>query len=100
MLRPSDRTPKEHSMSIEWDIEELAYRAMGKTEEEAEKAINDGDIDEAIFEKYEISFEQYSQIVKDLLPFTPHIQGGITGNLFHAFVDVKQQRAIVKVEAT
>ena len=80
-------------MSIEWDIEELAYRAMGKTEEEAEKAINDGDIDEAIFKKYEISFEQYSQVVKDLLPFTPQIQGGITGDLFHAFVDVKQQRA-------
>ena len=87
-------------MSIEWDIEELAYRAMGKTEEEAEKAVNDGDIDEAIFEKYEISFEQYSKIVKDLLPFTPQIQGGITGELFHAFVDVKQKRAIVKLEAT
>ena len=86
-------------MSIEWDIEELAYRAMGKTEDEAEKAIDNGDIDEAIFEKYEINFEQYSQIVKDLLPFTPQIQGVISGELCHAFVDVKQQRILVKLEA-
>ncbi|WP_095210355.1 hypothetical protein [Endozoicomonas ascidiicola] len=86
-------------MSMHWDIEELAYRAMGKTEKEAEKAINAGDIDEALYEKYEISFDQYSQIVKDLLPFTPQIKGGLTGNLFHAFVDVKQERAIVKVYA-
>ena len=86
-------------MSMDWDIEELAYRAMGKTEEEAEKAINDGDIDEALYEKYEISFEQYRAIVKDLLPFTPQIKAAISGTLFHAFVDVKQSRAIVKIDA-
>ena len=86
-------------MSMHWDIEELAYRAMGKTEEETEKAINEGDIDEALYEKYEIRFDQYSQIVKDLLPFTPQIKAAISGTLFHAFVDVKQQRAIVKVDA-
>lgn len=86
-------------MSMDWDIEELAYRAMGKTEEEAEKAINDGDIDEALYEKYEISFEQYRAIVKDLLPFTPQIKAAISGTLFHAFVDVKQSKAIVKIDA-
>ena len=86
-------------MSMDWDIEELAYRAMGKTEEEAEKAVNDGDIDEALYEKYEISFEQYRDIVKDLLPFTPQIKAAISGTLFHAFVDVKQSRAIVKIDA-
>ena len=86
-------------MSIEWDIEELAYRAMGKTDDEASEEINDGDIDNALYERYEVSFEQYSDIVKDLLPFTPQIQGGITGELFHAFVDIKQQRAIVKGKA-
>ena len=83
-------------MSIDWDIEELAYRAMGKSEEETEQAINDGDIDDVLFEKYEVSFEQYSQIVKDLLTFTPQVQAGISGEVFHAFVDVKQQRTIVK----
>lgn len=85
-------------MSIDWDIEQLAYRAMGNTEDEAEIAINEGDIDEAIFEKYEISFEQYCKVVKDLLPFTPQVRSGLSDNLFHAFVDVEQQRAIVKLD--
>ncbi len=81
---------------IEWDIEELAYRAMGKTAEEAENEVNNGDIDLALDDKYEISFDQYCKIVKDLLPFTPQIQGGISGDLYHAFVDIKESRAIVK----
>jgi hypothetical protein len=86
-------------MSVEWDIEELAYRAMGKNSEETEEAINDGDIDDAIHEKYETDFDTYSKIVKDLLPFTPLIKSGISGDVFHAFVDVKESRAIVKLEA-
>ena len=83
-------------MSIEWDIEELAYRAMGCNEEEAEENINNGDIEIAIEEKYGIDFETYCEIIKDILPFTPQVHSGIEGNLYHAFVDVKKQRAIVK----
>ena len=86
-------------MSIEWDIEELAYRAMGKTDEETGNEINNGDIDEAIYEKYETDFDTYCKIVKDLLPFTPQIKAGISGNIFHAFVDAKESRAIVKIES-
>jgi len=86
----------EDKMSIEWDIEELAYRAMGKTDEEAEKEINDGDIDQAIYDKYECSFETYCAIVKDLIKFTPKVSSPLTGKSYHAFVDIEQQRAIVK----
>ena len=84
-------------MSIDWDIEELAYRAMGMDEEDAELAINDGDVDEALYEKYEVSFEHYCMIVKDLLPFTRPMKAAISGEMFHAFVDNEQSRAIVKV---
>ena len=84
-------------MSIDWDIEELAYRAMGKTESETDEEINNGDIDDAIFDKYEISFEQYCSIVKDLIKFTPLVSSPLTQTNFHAFVDVEQQRAIVKL---
>ena len=83
---------------IEWDIEELAHRAMGKTEDEAEEEINNGDIDQAIFDKYEISFEQYCKVVKDLLPFTVPITAAISKTKFYAFVDNKQNRAIVKLD--
>jgi len=85
-------------MSIDWDIEELAYRAMGKTDEEAEKEINDGDIDQAIYDKYDCSFETYCEIVKDLIKFTPLVGSQLTGKNFHAFVDIEQQRAIVKLD--
>lgn len=84
---------------IEWEIEELAYRAMGKTDEEAEKEVNDGDIDQAIYDKYGCDFETYCKIVKDLIKFTPLITSSLTGKIFHAFVDVEQQRAIFKLEA-
>lgn len=90
-------------MSIEWDIEELAYMAMGKTEKETEVAINDDDIDidDETLKKYDISFDQYCEIVKDLLPFTPKIKSGISGNIFHAFVveEDGMGRAIVKIES-
>lgn len=85
-------------MSIEFNIEELAYRAMGETEEGAEKQINEGDIDNAIYMKYETDFETYCKIVKDLLPFTQPIESPLSGNKFHAFVDNKKQRAIVKLD--
>lgn len=81
-----------------WDIEELAYRAMGNTEEQTEKAINEGDIDDAIYEKYETDFDTYCKIVEDLLPFTPQIKAGISGEIYHAFVDVEQSRAILKMK--
>ena len=83
---------------IEWDIEELAYRAMGKSESETEDAVNDGDIEDAIYEKYEVSFSAYCQIVKDLLPFTQIVESPLSGSQFHAFVDNAQSRAIVKME--
>lgn len=84
----------------DWDIEELAYRALGKTEEEAENEINNGDIDEAIYEKYDCSFETYCLIVNDLIKFTPLVRSPLTDKCFHAFVDNEQQRAIVKLETT
>lgn len=85
-------------MSIDWDIEELAYRAMGRSEKETDEAINDEDIDQNIYNKYGTDFETYCKIVKDLIKFTPLVSSPISGKNFHAFVDTEQQRAIVKLE--
>jgi len=73
-------------MSIDWDIEELAGYAMGKTEDQVEKMINESTTEDELFDKYEIGFEQYCKIVQDLLPFTPTVTAGITGTEYHAFV--------------
>ncbi len=86
-------------MSIEWEIEELAYRAMGHTQEQAEDQINNGDIDDAIYDKYETSFETYCQIVKDLLPFTPKVKSALSNESFNAFVDPNEPRCIVRSKA-
>ena len=84
----------------EWDIEELAYRAMGKSEDEADAAIDDDemDVDDALYEKYGCDFETYQKIVEDLIKFTPIVESALTKTKFHAFVDVEKQRAILKLE--
>lgn len=83
-------------MSVEWDIEELAGYVMGKSEEEVEEMINNSDTDDKLNEKYGIDFDTYCSIVKDLLPFTPVVQAGISKNHFNAFILAKEQRMIVK----
>jgi len=85
-------------LSKEFDIEDLFYHALGKTEEEVEDLLNEGDIEEEMSKKYNISFEQYCDIVIDLLPFTvPFL--GLDKNQYHAFVDHEKRRAIVKLQA-
>ena len=88
-------------MSISmWDVEELALRAMGKTEEEKDEFINnDGDIDEALLAEYGTDLENYARIVEDLLPFTAQVQSGISGDLYHAFLDSEALMTIVKMKA-
>jgi len=84
-------------MSIDWEIEELACTVCGKTEEEKDEIINNSEVDDILFDKYEIDFDTYSKIVQDLLPLTPIIKTAITGTLYHAFV--KDNFIIVRKEA-
>ena len=79
-------------------IEELAHRAMGKSPEDTEIALEAETTDEDLFEKYGIEYEQYAAIVRDLIKFTPLIESQLSKRIFHAFVDVESSRAIVKVE--
>jgi hypothetical protein len=84
---------------MEYDIEELAYRAMGDTAKDAEHAITEGfDIDYQLNLCYGVDFDTYCKIVKDLIPFTPPVASPLSSKLYHAFVDVKTSTAIVKVE--
>ena len=85
-------------MSIEWEIDELACKVCGKTEDEAEQIINDAEVDNMLYEKYEISAEQYYEIVKDLLPYTPIVQTALTSAKYHAFIDEKESRMLARLE--
>ena len=83
-------------MSLHWEIEELACFALGKTEDEADEIINNGDIDSLLIDKYDIGFEQYCNIVRDLIPFTIPAKTALNEKICYGFV--KDGRFIVKVE--
>jgi len=76
-------------MSIDWEIEELAGYAMGKSEDEVEAMVNDSTVDDALAEKYGVDLDAYLQIVKDLLPFVPVTKTAIGEDNYHAFVVVE-----------
>jgi hypothetical protein len=44
-------------MNLEWEIEELACLACGKSEEETDNIINSACVDDMLYEKYEVSFD-------------------------------------------
>jgi len=85
-------------MNLEWEIEELACLACGKSEEETDNIINSACVDDMLYEKYEVSFDQYFAIVKDLIKFTSitetallktKCQGFINGNEFIVKQEIK-----------
>lgn len=86
-------------MTIEWDIEELVGYAVGMSEDDTEKMINNSTVDEVLDEAYEVDLNTYTKIVKDLLPLTPQIKAGVSGDIYNAFIDVKNKRMIVKAKA-
>lgn len=86
-------------MSLEWDIEELAGYVLGESEERIDELINDGEIHELLAKKYGVDFDTYYEIVKDLLPFTPKVQAGISGGKYHAFLHPTKPVMIVKIPA-
>ena len=72
----------------DFEVQELAGHMLGKSEDEVEEMLtrDDGTLDELLFEKYGVEFEQFYIIVNDLIKFTPIVQLGLTGSRFHAFV--------------
>ena len=59
---------------------------------------NDGDFDELLFEKFEVDFDAFSKIAEALLLLTPKLQAGISGDVFHAFVNDGAMVLRTKVE--
>lgn len=52
----------------------------------------DTDISEAfdlLYDRYEIDFDQFEKLVKDLLKFTPIVRTALTNTKVHAFINFK-----------
>lgn len=83
------------------DVQELACKMLNL---DYDTLVNEGredEIDNAIYEKFEIGMEQFYNIVKGLIRFTPVLSSGLTDTKFHAFGEVMPNDgffAIVKEE--
>ncbi|WP_345861253.1 hypothetical protein [Shewanella algae] len=85
-----------------WEVQELAGAALGLTEDQTEDIINgDEDFDTPLLEKFNVDFEQFSNVAEALLKLTPVLKSPLSGDLDHAFV--KQVKggylAIIKTPA-
>lgn len=67
---------------MDWiDAEELAAVMLGIGEDyDSEK------IEDALFEKFEISFEQFHKVAEALMPFTVAAETAIGGKIYCGFV--------------
>ncbi len=64
------------------DAEELAVSVLGLDEETA----NSDTIEQAVFDKFEISMEQFQAVAEALMPFTIPAKAAISGEYFNGFV--------------
>lgn len=78
------------------EVQELACAILGVNYDDLVDEGREDEIEEAIYVKFGIDMEQFTNIVEALLPFTPIVQAGLTGNKYHAFVNEKGSRMIVK----
>lgn len=79
-----------------WDAQELACAVLGLNYDDLVNEGREDEIDNALYEKFEIGMEQFCDIVKALLPFTPCVKAGLSGTIYHAFVNEKEGIMIIK----
>lgn len=69
---------------MDWlEAEELAVAVLGYSEDDE---LDSDTIEQKVFEKFEVSMEQFQKIAEALMPFTIQARAAISGELFHGFV--------------
>jgi len=69
-------------MSRVWDYEDLARHLCGISEDD-----ETADLDDALFEKFEVDFEQFCKIVLALMPLAAVGQSPLTGKTYQGFAN-------------
>ncbi|AUR87425.1 hypothetical protein NVP1101O_014 [Vibrio phage 1.101.O._10N.261.45.C6] len=71
-----------------WEAQELALYAMGYDEETVDDIINNNEeqVEELLYEKFDISLEQFQGIAELLLNLTPTVVSPMSERVYHAFV--------------
>jgi hypothetical protein len=71
-------------IEMNWmDAEELAVVVLGMDEETADIDA----IEQAVYDKFDISMEQFQKVAEALMPFTIPAQVAISGEYFNGFVE-------------
>ncbi|MBV7434532.1 hypothetical protein KRX19_05770 [Cardiobacteriaceae bacterium TAE3-ERU3] len=84
---------------MNFEIEELAWRACGLSDAEFEaKAKLGEDVEELLCETFGIGGDQFEQIVKALVKFVPPRESALTNTKYQGFADVELNRYIYKEE--
>lgn len=69
---------------MDWmEAEDLAIVVLGLNEDDDP---DHDTIEQAMFDRFEISMEQFQHVVEALMPFTVPAQAAISGESFHGFV--------------
>ena len=81
-----------------WDAQELACQIMGLDYDTIVDEGREQEIDDKLYEKFEVDMEQFIGIADELLKLTPPIKSDLTGTLYNAFGVPEGQawRAIAK----
>ena len=70
---------------LDYEIEELACYACGLNEAQTEDAVNNYKVDEIVYEKFGVDQEQFTEIIKALLEYTPIVESAFGRKKYHAF---------------
>lgn len=79
-----------------YEVQELTCAILGISYDDLVNEGRENEIEEKLYEKFEISMEQFSNIVEALLPYTPIVEAAISGSKYHAFVNDKECLMYVK----
>lgn len=64
------------------DIEDLGRLVCGIDEDD-----DSADIDEALYEKFEISFDAFAKLIEILIDYTPQAESALSNKVFTGFVN-------------
>lgn len=78
------------------EVQELACAILSISYDDLANEGRENEIEEKLYEKFEISMEQFFNIVEALLPYTPIVEAAISGCQYHAFVNDKECLMYVK----
>ena len=67
------------------ELQELACAVLGLDYDDVVNEGRESEIDEKLYEKFDIDIEQFQKVAEALIEFTPIVGGGLTGKMYHTF---------------